>query len=114
MTYSPLVDFTVADVVSVARSRAELNLIATSANSAAENARLQRIRQSAEWVRSAMRQVEESAEPSAYYGINTGFGDNAGRATFRHVDEAEVLSRKLLLSHTVGVGDPLPDDVVLA
>src|SRR5258708_21526296 len=114
MTYSPLAGFTVADVIAVARHSAKLDLIHTSANSAAENSRLQRIRQSAEWVRSAMRQVEESAEPAAYYGINTGFGDNAGRATFKHVDEAEVLSRKLLLSHTVGVGDPLPEDVVRA
>src|SRR5262249_35391261 len=64
--------------------------------------------------RSAMRQVEVSSEPAAYYGINTGFGDNAGRATFKHVDEAEILSRKLLLSHTIGVGDPLPYDVVRA
>jgi histidine ammonia-lyase len=114
MTYSPLDDFTVADVVAVARNGATLDLIATNANSPAEKVRLQRIQQSAAWVRSAMRQVEESSEPPAYYGINTGFGDNAGRATFKHVDEAEILSRKLLLSHTIGVGDPLAEDVVRA
>jgi histidine ammonia-lyase len=78
----------------------------------------QAINQSAAWVQEAMREVESAAqqgrEAVAYYGINTGFGDNAGRATFKHVAEAEHLSRKILLSHTIGVGDHLPEDVVRA
>src|SRR5258706_16151947 len=46
--------------------------------------------------------------------MNPGFGRNAGRAIFTWVEQAERLSRNLLLSHTVGVGDPLPEDVVRA
>src|SRR5262249_40948689 len=80
--------------------------------------RMRRIERSSAWVQSAMREVEQAAEqgrePAAYYGINTGFGDNAGRSTFKRVEEAEYLSRKLLLSHCVGAGDHLPEDAVRA
>jgi histidine ammonia-lyase len=44
------------------------------------------------------------------YGINTGFG----RLARQRIDAAQVqeLQRRLLLSHAVGVGPPLPDAVV--
>lgn len=78
----------------------------------------ERIEQSAAWVEQTIRDVESAAaegrDPVAYYGLNTGFGENAGRAAFRQRADAEALSRKLLLSHTVGVGDPLSYEVVRA
>ncbi len=118
-SYSPLADFSLADVVAIARGDAQLQpLDSGGPYSDAEAARRVRIDESAAWVRTAMREVEvaagEGREPVAYYGINTGFGDNAGRATFAHVDEASMLSRKVLLSHTIGVGHFLPEDVVRA
>lgn len=117
--YSPLINLSIADVIAVARGDGQvLPLDEANATTPAERERLQRIRQSAAWVHAAMVEVETTANegrtPTAYYGINTGFGDNAGRATFKHISEAEQLSRKLLLSHTVGVGDPLPEDAVRA
>src|SRR5579859_1915857 len=117
VVYSALGDFSIADVIAVARGDAQVASL-TAPLSADGSARMQRIERSSAWVQSAMREVERAAEqgrePAAYYGINTGFGDNAGRATFKRVEEAEYLSRKLLLSHCVGVGDHLPENVVRA
>ena len=44
------------------------------------------------------------------YGVNTGFG----RLAQTHIpnDQLELLQRNLVLSHAVGVGDPLPAGVV--
>ncbi len=118
-TFSPLADLSLDDVVAIARQGAQLEPIhERTPRNEAQRQRLDRIRRSAQWVQSAMREIESAAErgtePPAYYGINTGFGDNAGRATFQHVDEAERLSRNILISHTVGVGEHLPEDVVRA
>ena len=44
------------------------------------------------------------------YGINTGFGKLA--QTHIPGDQLESLQRNLILSHSAGVGAPLPDDVV--
>jgi histidine ammonia-lyase len=46
------------------------------------------------------------------YGVTTGFGDLA--TTFIDPSDAERLQENLLMSHAVGVGEPLPDDVVRA
>jgi histidine ammonia-lyase len=46
----------------------------------------------------------------AAYGINTGFGLLA--QTRIPSDQLELLQRNLLLSHSAGVGEPLPDAVV--
>jgi histidine ammonia-lyase len=46
------------------------------------------------------------------YGINTGFGIFADRRIPAH-DSAK-LSRNLIISHAVGVGEPLPQEVVRA
>jgi histidine ammonia-lyase len=114
-SYSALSELTIDKVIDIARGSGKLEPL--SLQSIGKDA-MQRVEQSAEWVNAAMREVEDSAahgrEPIAYYGINTGFGDNAGRATFKHVKEAQILSRKILLSHTIGVGEPLPEDVVRA
>ncbi len=46
------------------------------------------------------------------YGINTGFGIFAEQRIPRR--DAAMLSRNLILSHAVGTGDPLPEEVVRA
>ena len=48
----------------------------------------------------------------AVYGVNTGFGIFANRRI--PPDELATLSRNLILSHAVGVGDPFPRDVTRA
>ncbi len=52
------------------------------------------------------------AKGEVAYGITTGFGE------FAHVtiepNQVRLLQRNLLMSHAVGVGDPLPRDVVRA
>jgi histidine ammonia-lyase len=70
-----------------------------------------RVDESAAWVAQTMT---GDGHKTAYYGINTGFGDNAGRATFQTPADAERLSRNLLLSHCIGVGEPLSEAVVRA
>ena len=46
------------------------------------------------------------------YGINTGFGVFANVAI--HADQSARLMRNLILSHSAGVGEPLPEEVVRA
>ena len=46
------------------------------------------------------------------YGVTTGFGDLA--TTFVPPEDSERLQENLLMSHAVGVGPPLPRDVVRA
>ena len=50
------------------------------------------------------------AAGTAVYGINTGFGKLA--QTHIPDDQLELLQRNLVLSHSVGVGPPLADEVV--
>ncbi|RYF05948.1 MAG: histidine ammonia-lyase, partial [Comamonadaceae bacterium] len=49
-------------------------------------------------------------EDQVVYGINTGFGKLAS-TKIAH-DRLAELQRNLVLSHSVGTGDALPDDVV--
>jgi histidine ammonia-lyase len=66
----------------------------------------------------AARAIERGADAVAgivrrgqpAYGVNTGFG----RLAQTHIpnDQLELLQRNLVLSHAVGVGDPLPAPVV--
>ncbi|WP_298208427.1 histidine ammonia-lyase [Ferrimicrobium sp.] len=64
-----------------------------------------------ERIRSSAETVTGIAQASApAYGINTGFGRLAN--TQIPPSELELLQRNLVLSHAVGVGDPLPDTVV--
>ncbi len=94
-----------AEIVDVARYRRRV----------APLVRTDRLQQSAAWVNSTLNGVRApGTKPPAYYGINTGFGDNAGRAAFDTVEQAEQLSRNLLISHCIGVGEPLPEDAVRA
>lgn len=47
------------------------------------------------------------------YGVTTGFGQNANRL-IRDPEKALELQRNLVLSHAVGMGDPLPQEAVRA
>jgi histidine ammonia-lyase len=49
------------------------------------------------------------ADGGAYYGLNTGFGKLASVRVAD--DQVETLQRNLLLSHAVGVGDPVPKPI---
>ncbi len=66
-----------------------------------------RLARAHEWVQRIIRDKRRTV-----YGVNTGFG------VFADVrldpSRAEQLSRNLLLSHAVGVGEPLAEDVVRA
>jgi histidine ammonia-lyase len=65
-----------------------------------------RILQSRSWV----EQIIESEKP--VYGINTGYGIFSDRRINKQ--DARKLARNLILSHSVGTGDPLPEEVVRA
>lgn len=70
-------------------------------------------RRAEQQVNEAAKLVEEVAKrDEPVYGINTGFGD---LSTVRiPPDRLRALQRDLVRSHAVGVGDPLPADVVRA
>lgn len=61
--------------------------------------------------RAWVERVVAEGRPTVY-GVNTGFGIFADRRIAR--EDGERLSRNLILSHTAGVGDPLPEEVVRA
>lgn len=62
-------------------------------------------------VRAAAALVHRAASGSvAVYGVNTGFGKLANTRIAR--DDLATLQLKLLRSHAVGVGEPLPERVV--
>ncbi len=60
----------------------------------------------------AARTVVESAlsDGLPHYGINTGFGSLSRRRIAP--DDLRALQRNLIRSHSAGIGEPLPDDVV--
>lgn len=60
--------------------------------------------------RSWVDEIVNSEKP--VYGINTGFGIFSDRRIDKH--DARKLARNLVLSHSVGTGDPFPEDVVRA
>jgi histidine ammonia-lyase len=71
----------------------------------ADDAR-QRMEQSHAWVE------ELIARRQPVYGLNTGFGAFADRNI--SPEDARRLQRNLILSHSVGTGEPFPNDVVRA
>jgi carbon monoxide dehydrogenase subunit G len=84
-----------ADLAAFARSHEKVTLDAAS---------LKRLDAGAE----AVRRIVAQGQP--VYGINTGFGKLA--QTHIADDQLELLQRNLVLSHSVGVGALLDDDVV--
>lgn len=55
-----------------------------------------------------LEQIIQQERP--IYGVNTGFGSLCDRKIA--ADQLEKLQENLLISHAVGVGDPVPDDIV--
>jgi histidine ammonia-lyase len=90
-------DLTIADVEAVARGGATARLD-TGARARMDEAR------------AVVERLVAAGE--VVYGITTGFGDLAG--TFIPPADARRLQENLLVSHAVGVGAPLPQDVVRA
>ncbi len=91
---------TIPDVAAVARGGRRVDeTLPASAQAKVEAARA--------WVDNLIREGRHYA-----YGINTGFGIFSNR----HLEpgESDMLSRNLILSHTCGVSNPLPTDVVRA
>ncbi len=71
---------------------------------------LEALRVDAAAVRRSRAVVEAAlADGKAYYGINTGFGKLA-QVRIPDAQQGQ-LQRNLILSHAVGVGDPVPKDV---
>ncbi len=101
MTLPLLLDgnsLTIEDVIDVARQRRE---VVWSAEARA------RVAVSRAWV----DRVTATGHPTVY-GINTGFGVFAARHI--PIEQADRLSRNLIISHAIGVGEPLPEEVVRA
>jgi histidine ammonia-lyase len=88
----------VEDLVAVARSGWSVQLSETAK---------ERVRQSRAWVD---RVIEEGE--LCVYGLTTGYGALAEVSIAP--DAAHALSRNMIMSHAVGVGEPFPEEVVRA
>jgi len=88
---------TIDEIVAVARHGAKVRL----GDSAIET-----IEESHQWV----EEIIKRGEP--VYGINTGFGIFAEQRI--PAEDSAQLSRNLILSHAVGTGEPLDDEIVRA
>jgi len=81
---------------------------------ASGGARIRIADEAAEAVRRAARVVEQKvARGEVVYGVTTGFGNNADKL-LPDPEKARKLQHNLLLTHAVGVGDPLPEALVRA
>jgi histidine ammonia-lyase len=100
--FSPLVidgqSLSIADVVSVARQARPVLLAPTA---------LERMKASRQYVDDLIQHGNATV-----YGINTGLGVFANRRI--STADAAKLSRNLVLSHAVGLGNAFPDEVVRA
>jgi histidine ammonia-lyase len=100
----------VDDVVRVARDKAVVAELAAEVE--------ERMAPAANWVADTVEELAKTrtagARPKPYYGINTGFGAQAGHSTLDSKYLAEVLGRNLMASHSVGVGDYFDEPVVRA
>jgi len=100
----------VEDVVRVAREGARVAELSPEVEA--------RMKPAADWVANTVEQIVASrangSQPKSYYGINTGFGAEAGRCALDSVYLTEVLGRNLMASHSVGVGPYFDEDVVRA
>ena len=71
---------------------------------------MQALRDKPDRVEASRAIVEEALERGeTHYGINTGFGALAQERISS--DKVEELQRNLLMSHAVGVGDPVPPEI---
>ncbi|CAG0935928.1 histidine ammonia-lyase [Thermoflexales bacterium] len=101
MTPPLLIDgntLTLPDVIEVARHSRSVVL---------SDAACERMAAARAWV----DRVVETGQPTVY-GINTGFGIFAARHI--PIDQSDRLSRNLIISHAIGIGEPFPEEVVRA
>jgi histidine ammonia-lyase len=98
---------TIEDVVAVARDRRRIAPLSP------EN---ERMLESRNWVEKVMAgEVEDKdGNPLPVYGVNTPFGSLAFKNKFETTEEARNLSRNLITSHSAGVGQYFPEDIVRA
>jgi histidine ammonia-lyase len=98
----------IEDVVKVARDGQRVSLLDREVTA--------RVQATAAWVAETVEQIARSGateqKPAAYYGINTGFGAQAGRSALETRYLTQVLGRNLIASHSVGVG-PYFDEAVI-
>jgi histidine ammonia-lyase len=77
-----------------------------------------RVQATAAWVAEKVEQIAQPRErkerAEAYYGINTGFGGQAGRSALESKYLIQVLGRNLIASHSVGVGPYFDEAIVRA
>jgi histidine ammonia-lyase len=89
-----------SDVVAVARHGAPVAPLTSEAR--------ERLEATASWVARTVDEIvaprEPRRRPTAYYGINTGFGALAGRTALDSAYLIKALGRNLIASHSVGVG----------
>ena len=101
---SPLIldgsSLTLQDVLAVARHASRRVVMLSS------DAR-EKMAASRAWV----DRVADSGQPIVY-GINTGFGVFATRTI--PIDQSDRLSRNLIISHAIGIGEPFTEEVVRA
>ena len=78
----------------------------------------ERIATSAEWVQAAVednaRHAQAGEEAKAYYGINTGLGIHAAGQPMADPAHTRQVSRKLIMSHSTGVGEYLEPEIIRA
>ncbi len=119
---SPLIlgrgDLTIEQVVDVARRLRPVAEIGPDPNDPAAEAAYQRALASRAWVDSVVeenerRQASHEKHLLSFYGINTGYGAKSGSKGLGAEDIAWV-ARNLIVSHSTGVGDVLPPEVVRA
>ncbi|MGW1680878.1 HAL/PAL/TAL family ammonia-lyase [Saccharopolyspora sp. NPDC002376] len=96
---------TLDDLVDVSRRRRGIALSARA---------LETMEPSAQWVAGLTDAMRAGRPVDAVYSVNTGFGSLAGKQAFEKVEDAEELSRRLIVSNACGTGDPLPEDTVRA
>ena len=98
---------TIEDVIAVARERARVSPLSPTE---------ERLLKSRRWVEGVMAgEFEgEDGKPLPVYGVNTPFGSLAFKNVFKTPEEAQKLSRNLIMSHSAGVGRYFSEDVVRA
>lgn len=90
-------DLTIEDIVAVSRQNAEVKISSDSKK---------RIKDS----KKIVEDIVKSGKPT--YGISTGFGELSTVTITK--DQNGALQRNLILSHSCGVGNPFPEDIVRA
>lgn len=95
---------TLDDLLAVARHHAQVQIAPAA---------VEKLMPSREWLESVVTGNAGGLQ-DPIYSVNTGFGSLAGRQAFANPQDAAELSRRLVLSNTVGVGRYVDEEVVRA